>query len=98
MESLTEILSIGAKPSKSSQNIPSQRLIDPNKHIPPSNIVYHVYLIELLKFNFWVACQPTKTENSLLWLHFIVKNVTLSQIDIYVQMTLNCVEESKILR
>ncbi len=29
---------------------------NPNKHIPPSNIIY---LIVLLKFNFWVACQPT---------------------------------------
>ena len=26
------------------------------KHIPPSNIIY---LIVLLKSNFWVACQPT---------------------------------------
>ncbi len=31
-------------------------LQDPNKHIPPSNTIY---LIELLNFNFWVACQPT---------------------------------------
>ncbi len=30
-----------------------------NKHIPPSNIIY---LIELLKSNFWVACQPTITQ------------------------------------
>ncbi len=34
----------------------SPRLKDQNKHIPPSNIVY---LIKLLKFNLWVACQPT---------------------------------------
>ena len=27
------------------------------QHIPPSNIIF---LIVLLKFNFWVACQPTK--------------------------------------
>ena len=34
------------------------RLKDSNKHIPLLNIIY---LIELLKFNFWVACQPSTT-------------------------------------
>ena len=32
------------------------RLQEPNKYILPSNTIY---LTELLKFNFWVACQPT---------------------------------------
>ena len=36
------------------------RLKHPNKHIPPSNIIY---LTVLLKFNFWVACQPTNRCN-----------------------------------
>ena len=38
-------------------NILIPRLKHSNKHIPPSNIIY---LIELLKFNFWVACQLTR--------------------------------------
>ncbi len=43
---------MGPKPS----GIYYNRLQPPNKHIPPSDIIF---LIVLLKFNFWVACQPT---------------------------------------
>ncbi len=39
------------------------RLKHPNKHIPPSNISY---LIVLLKFNFWVAYQPTMLPSGII--------------------------------
>ena len=44
------------------------------KHIPPSNIIY---LIMLLKFNFWVACQPTisQEEGRLLELISVIPDI-----------------------
>ncbi len=53
----------------------SHKIFESYKHIPPSNIIY---LIELLKFNFCVACQPTI--QALLLVTCKVSNRTQTQV------------------